>query len=131
MLGALCNIANVVLPLVSARVQQDQHMNDVVDLSLDFAMVQQGQQSVHAVFDLTNKSVTPNVVVESNVTQLNEKTSVMNSCFVVMELDYFQYKTGAFARSYYCHVENDSLFPLVSSSPRIAFTAQPCAGHHM
>ena len=41
MLGALCNIANVVLPLVSARVQQDQHMDDVVDLSFDPAMVQQ------------------------------------------------------------------------------------------
>ena len=94
-------------------------------------MVHQGQHSIHAVIDLTNKSVTPNNVVESDVTQLTYETSMMTSCFDVMELDYCQSKTGAFSRSNYCHVENDSPFPLVSSSPRIAFAAQSCAGHHM
>ena len=131
MLGALCDTLHVVLPLVSAMVQQDRHMDDVVDLSLDPAMVQQGQHSIHAVIDLTNRSVTPNVVVEPDVIQLNDETSMMNSCFDVTELDYFQSKTGAFSRSNYCNVENDSPFPLVSSSPRIAFAAQSCAGHHM
>ena len=95
-MGALCNTVNVVLPVVSAMVQQDQHMDDVVDLSLDPAMMQQGQHFIHAVIDLTTRSVTPNAVVEPDVIQLNDETSMMTSCFDVTELDYFQSKLVPF-----------------------------------
>ena len=83
---------------------------------------------LRAVSTISNKVVNPSVDVDADVTQLNGEIMMLHSCFDAGEVAYFQTKTGIFSRSNYCNAESDSPFPIVSSSPRIAFDAQSCAG---
>ena len=66
-----------------------------------------------------------------DIAQIIDETSMLTACFDVKKIEHFELLTGTFSRSNYCNIGSDSIFPLVSSSPRVAFDAQSCSGQHL
>ena len=103
--------------------------NDVNDVEpINFSADEHGMDKLISIMVVANADL-PNT---STIVSIDED-KMMRSVFDPTEKDVIEGLVGCFTRSNYCNVDDGTSnpFPLVSSSPRIVFTAQNCAHEHM